>query len=846
MIFAAALREALRYRGFSLLFVSNLVLGLSGFLALEAYKNALLQEVQSKRKEILSGDLAVSARRSLTKEEVNIIRSTVGNGATESLIYDFFAMVKTQKTTRLVLVKAIDDLFPLHGSLVLRNSGSVTQQSPKSSLADNGVWIYTELETQMELQVGDPLKLGNLELKVQDIVTHDPTQTFRSGSFAPRIFIHRSLLPQSGLIQFGSTFTESWIYDLADESSAPRIKEELERKLPDPGIKVDTDETAGEDSGRQLKYLTDFLGLVSLVGLFLSAVGSAYIYRYYLSTRIREIAILRALGLQRNLALAIYLILGTALALLAIPISLFLASLILPALTELLKTLTPFSLDPHIEVYTVLTGTILCIGVSLLVSLPFLLRVRELKPAILFRDGDQDLELKPVHYIAFLPAIFALWGLAAFVANSYRTATIFLLSLMAVIIFLALLGRLTLLLVGKSAKIQRWHTRYALLALSRKPLSSLSIFISLGLGTLLINILPQLQKSLEAEFAVGSQSSLPSLFLFDIQDDQLQEIRNILDAKGFNFVSASPLIRARVLKINGQPYERQLKTGAFITREEENEIRFRNRGVNLSYRDQFSKSERIVSGDPSWGPWDGKGTPALSVEERYASRVGLKIGDMIDFDVQGVEIKGVVRNLRSVSWGSFEPNFFILIQPGVIDEAPKIWIAAVERLSKDDKLTLQRDISAAFANVSIIDVDRVVEDVIELSEQMSWSMQFMSLLSVIVGLVILFSVNKVQIQRSRWEINLLKVQGASKNSISSYAITGGVIVAASAALVGSFLAIVVSWIFSIYFFEGRFSVNLLPPIATSILVCLLSIIVSWLAARAVIKEPAALLLREGE
>src|SRR5690606_2017992 len=116
----------------------------------------------------------------------------------------------------------------------------------------------------------------------------------------------------------------------------------------------------------------------------------------------------------------------------------------------------------------------------------------------------------------------------------------------------------------------------------------------------------------------------------------------------------------------------------------------------------------------------------LSVEVRFAERMGFHVGDILTFDVQGVEVEGEIINLRSVKWTSFQPNFFILVQGGVLNEAPKTFIAAIPFLAEDKRSALQNQIAISFPNVSVIDVVRTVDDVLKTAEKMSWSLELMA------------------------------------------------------------------------------------------------------------------------
>ena len=174
----------------------------------------------------------------------------------------------------------------------------------------------------------------------------------------------------------------------------------------------------------------------------------------------------------------------------------------------------------------------------------------------------------------------------------------------------------------------------------------------------------------------------------------------------------SPLIRARLVSVNGEPFQREMDDSnrQMLTREEERERRFRSRGLNVSYRPDLFNSEKIVAGTPLSNDYDfDSGLPAeISIEERYASRLDLEMGDLLVFDVQGIPVEGKIVNLRQVKWNSFQPNFFILFQTGVLEDAPASFLGSVSGLDAASRISVQTRIIKEFPNVSVIDVTRIV------------------------------------------------------------------------------------------------------------------------------------------
>lgn len=846
MFFKWVVRELRRGWKFGAFFIFNLSLGLTGYISLEAFKVSLQESLRQNSKAILSADLAVSARRDLTESEKSQMNAVMGTDAIMSESYEFFAMMSSSQGSRLVLVRAVDPVYPLYGELILGSGQKIQGSTPQKEIFNSeSTWIYPELKAQMALRPGDEVQLGNLHLKVSDVVAKDETQTFRAASLAPRIFIDRMLLPKSGLIQFGSTYSVNYFFRLKDESKTLEKSEALLKALADPAIRVETAQSSGEDSGRQLGYLSDYLGLVAIIALFMSALGAAYLFRLFMTQRMREVAILRSLGLQATRAVSLYAVQITVLGFLSLIPTVIASSIVLPLLSRLLASLTPFELHPTMSLKAVGMAAVLAIIGSFVICLPFLLKIHELKPTRLFAEEKFSSNVEIRKPWIFIPGLLLFWILAVTQSNSLKIGSLFVGAFFAVLLVLVLSGLVLLMLLKSFRRAKTWIYKYSLLGLSRRRSSSLAIFIALGLGSLLINILPQLKVSLQNEFKPEAASKIPSLFMFDIQDEQMPGLKDFLAREHLASIGFSPMVRARILKVNGQEFERKIENGNFKTREAEAEARFRNRGVNLSYREKMSDSELIVDGKPFSGDYDASQKyPEVSVEYRYAERLGLKLGDILIFDIQGVQIEGQIVNLRKVKWTSFQPNFFILLQNGVLNEAPKTFITALPKISEEQKADLQLKLAKAFPNVSIVDVQRTVNEVLKIADQMSWSLELMALLALFTGYVVLYSIVSAQMRLRRWELNMLKVVGAGFGAVSKYLVTEFVVLSLGAGVMGAGLSVIVSYFISYYVFEGSFVFNWQWPLWTAFGVCLLSALIAYLASRQVVHESPLVILQE--
>lgn len=204
----------------------------------------------------------------------------------------------------------------------------------------------------------------------------------------------------------------------------------------------------------------------------------------------------------------------------------------------------------------------------------------------------------------------------------------------------------------------------------------------------------------------------------------------------------------------------------FQTREEESSESMKNRGVNLSYRSQLSWSESIVAGKFNGERCDvDKGPCEISLEKNYAKRLGVKLGDKLTFDVSGIEIEGVVTSFRTVKWTSFEPNFFILFQPGVLEEAPKTYLSSIKVKSYEEKQKVFTKMAENFPSVSLLEVSELVRKITTIFDLMSIAIKFISFLSFFVALVVLVAVSFNHLELRKKEMGLFYMLGLNIDKI---------------------------------------------------------------------------------
>ncbi len=845
-----AFREILNNRRFSLFFVFNLSLGLFGFLSLDAFKVSMQRSLAEHSRSILTADIGVESRRVLTAQEDQIIRQVLGSGAEETRLWTLYSMVASSSTSRLANLTAIQNNYPFYGQITLDPSGIVTGDSPKNLVKEKSAWIYPEMAMAMQVKAGDTLRIGSARFRVSDLVKEDAGNGWRSFDLAPRVYIGLDQLKDTGLIAGGSVIWYTRLFKLLPGQDSDALAHRLNTRLNDPGVEVESARQSSESVGRMQGFLNDYLGLASLVSLFLAGLGAAYLFRSFLSRRLKDIAILISLGVDPRKARNIYLlqlgILGGTAACLS---SLF-AWIVLPLTIRALSWFLAYPIHPVINLWSFALALLIGAGGSILICLPFLARLSGLSPGALFQENEQPALEGSLRGLPWAtPALLLYWGFGILEAHSWRVGSLFVGVFLSAGALLAGLGWIGIHLLTRFAGWRRLTLRLAWRNLSRNRFGSLSAFMAIGLGTLLINLIPQVQTSLGTEIAEPKVSQVPSLFLFNIQDDQVVPLERFVRAQGQALEKLTPLIRGRLIRVNGNAFKKDTGPAERRTREEERDSRFRNRGFNLTYRERLTESEKIVKGKDFSGSYQGDpaaGPPAeISVEREFAKRLGLHLKDVLEFDIQGVPVRGQIVNLRKVQWASFQPNFFVQFQPGVLEGAPKTYLASIKRLDRAEKARLQNGIVAHFPNVSMIDISTLVEKIVGIFKQMGLALRVMALLSLFAGFVVLFSIANHQASTRRQESNLMKVLGASPGLIQAIFDWEFATLAFFAAGFGTLVSVGMSYLFSLVLFDKVWIFTWLSPLLVTLAIPLMSLVTVHAATRRLLRQkPLALLQSE--
>ncbi len=763
-------------KSFNWFYVLCASLGIIGLLLVESFRVGIEEKVAKNAKNFIASDLSISTRRALDENEIKKIEGYLAEKKfsysrwteTYSLIMKVSPGKESKPLSKLANLNFVETSFPFYGSVVLEDQGRKGPGDWASIHEKPVLWMSRDLSWELGVKTGDLVKVGEANFTVGGIILQDQFSSFRGFNLAPKIFLSYNFLPLTDLIKFGSTATYSYAIKLPVDVKDKDIQKDLRALIVDKAVKIAGPAESSQQISRSLNLLTDYLSLITLMTYLLSLVGLYYFTQHFLSKKIKTFSIYKAMGIRTTFLFKVnfaHLVLLTSIAVL---ISTTIVVSALPFTERYFTQLVGEELIFRLNGVALLRILSLSLGGSMLALGPLFWGALQTPVATIFQDLPA--ELKRIKFYYFFPLLGYVIVLAIILANSIKVGSLFLGGLLLIILLAGICFKGITTFLDKSSGKMTFVNRHAARTLGRYFTSSFTIFICLLVGMTLTTFIFQLESSLREEFTQTYGDRRPDLFIFDLQDTQAEAFDKLTTEEGWNRTMFAPMIRARLIKINGEATQKREEPGvsdpSFQTREEENSERVRNRGVNLSYRSHLSWSETLVEGEFNGEKCDPeKGLCEISLERSYARRLGADIGDKLLFDVSGIEIEGVVTSFRTVKWTSFEPNFFILFQPGILEEAPKTYLSSIKVKTFEEKREVFSKMAEHFPSVSMLEVSELVRKITTIFDLMAIAIKFISFLSLFVAFVVLVAVSFNHLELRKREMSLFYMLGLKTQTI---------------------------------------------------------------------------------
>lgn len=780
-------------------FVACLAVGVAAVVSVASFSSGLESGIRKEARALLAADLAVSGRNPLPAAALEVIDAVPG--AERTRILEMLTMVAVPAepdgtdegggagASRLTELKAVDGAYPYYGELELE------PRRPLAALLDErSVVVGPELVERLGVGVGDELRIGGKGFEITAVVLREPDRVGGAFSLGPRIFLDGDGLERADLEQFGSRILYRWLVRLPamEDEALTELVRSIESELPDDGrFRVELWSEAQPQLREGLRRTESYLGLAALLSLLVGGIGVAQTVRAWLAGKLDAIAVLKCLGYRPREVMWLYLGQTAALGLLAsvVGIVLGVALQVVPA-TLLAEILPTDQLDP-VQPLAWLRGLGLGLGVALLFSVPPLSTARRVPPIRVFRRSAEPLPPSPaVRWATAGVLVAGVFVLAWTQSRSPLRGLAFTGGLLAAGLLLwgSALG-LSRLAARPRHRAPLW-LRHGLSALSRPGASTVGAVVALGLGVLVVLAMFLVERGLSSELDRDLPDDAPTAFFIDIQPHQWPAVREILATPTDGAeppVDSVPVLMARLESIDGRSTEAIYEERKARRDAGESDARDRDgdgdggddlwvlrREQRLTYLEELPEDNEIVAGEL----WSKPNVAEVSIEQDFADDLGVGVGSELVFDVQGVPVEVEVTSLRTVDWSTFGINFFLVVEPGVLDEAPQHRVAAA-RLSKERVREVQDALAGSFPNVTVIQIREVLERISAILRRLGLGVQVLGSLTVLAGLAILAGAVSAGAIRRGKEVALYKTLGMTRRQVVlafsvEYALVGAV------------------------------------------------------------------------
>lgn len=740
--------------------------------------------------QMLGGDLSLRADEAIPGE---FLRRAAADQLQTAQTLQFPSMVSSDTASQLVALKAVSAAYPLRGELRLADEPGGPVTAMQGAPEPGTVWVDAQLLALLGLKVGDAAEVGDATFTISRIIAYEPDRGMQFINVAPRLMMNLQDLPKTGLVGPGSRVT----YYLLVAGQPDRVaayRSWLDDNMV-RGQRLSTLETNRPEVQRALTRAQQFLMLVALLTVMIAAVAVALAARRF-SLRHRDgIAAMRCMGAARaqisRMLWVEFIVLGAlasaAGSAIGYAVHQGLAAIVSPWLGTQLPAASWMPLWQG-----VVTGMLLLLGFAM----PPLASLARVPPIRVLRRDAATTASRP--WPAYLLGAGAFFLLILWISQDLRLSLVIVLGFLAALLVFAVLAFVMVWGLGLLRRHALGHPalRFALAGMARRRSLTVTQLCALAIGLMVLLLLGITRSDLLQGWQSTLPPDAPNTFLINIQPDQRAMLTQRLDGMIGGQVSMSPMVRGRLLTING----RQVSAQDYA---DERAQRMVDREFNLSYTDTLPTSNNMVA-----GRWLDPAKPEVSIESGLADTLGLKVGDTLGFDVAGRVVQVAISGLRKVDWDSFQANFFALLSPSALQDAPATYITSfhVPAQARDSL----RDLLREFPNLTVFDIGSILAQVQHVLDRVVQAVQLLFLFTVMAGVLVLGTALYATRDERMHEVAVLRALGATGRQLTQALRIELLLLGAMAGLLAAFAAVAVAWVLAHVVFDFPMALSWWP------------------------------------
>jgi len=788
------------------LLILALMVAVTGVSSINFFSERIQIAMVEESSSFIGADLQLTGSREADEQWIS---EAEDRGITSAKSLLFASVIASDNAFQLASIRSVDTVFPLKGSLRLTDADS-GNESINYKPERGEVWVDSRLFGKLKIKIGDKVEVGVAEFVVSGVIQSEPGRGGSLLNFMPRLVMNMKDVEITKVLQPGSRI--SWQYQfISDTETIGSYAKWLAEKIDGTWSLVGGSEGV-PNLERTLNRAQGFLGLASLASLLLAGIAIAMVANRYAEHHFDHGALLRCFGASRSLVLKIY---GSNLLLLGLLTSIagsICGYLVHLGLVELMQPLLPENLpQPGSQSFFIAIAT----GMAALTgfALPALMRLGAVSPLRVLRR-----DLSPVSLNAYLTyglTLFTIGLIMWWQTSDIQMVLIVLAGGAVASFFLSLIARGFLQLGLFFQSYMSGSVRFGFSQLARHSKASTIQILAFGLALLVMMLILLLRNDLLDTWRAKLGSDTPNHFIVNVEPSDVQRMENFFVERDITTSGLFPMIRSRV----------KLPETAI------GEI---NREVNITWSKQLPEHNKLEQGE--WNPESTQsGLPAMSLEQKFAERRGLNIGDILGFDTGGRTYQGEVTSFRSVKWDSFKPNFFIIFTTDAIKDLPADWMTSF--YIEPEKKQLMAGLVEEFPAVTLIELDAIMKQIQRIIEQVTIAVEYILLFVIIAGLMVLLATIQSTMDERIFESTVLRTLGASRRYLRTSLMTEFSLLGLLAGLMAAAGTEVVSFGLYHYLFNLPYELHgwlwLAGPVSGIIIIS----VAGNLAARTVVSRP---------
>ena len=785
--------------------IACLALGVATIAAVGSVGAALDAAIARDARSFLGGDLEASIGYRAANADELALFNRLGK---VSEVIEIASRATAAAKSALIGLRAVDGAYPLVGSIGITPSSGGAEPLP-ALLAQQGD-IYGAVAEQLlfdrlGVKPGDVIRIGNASFRLTGTLDSLPDQAARGFALGATVLVNAPSLAAAGILGPGVIARYRYKIDLGGHDYAAAAAE-IGKAFPDAGWQVRSPRQATASLTRYLDIFDRFLVLVGLSSLLVGGIGVSNAASAYVNDRERSIATLRSLGATGRRVMVHFLLQVMLLGVVGMLTGLVLGTISTLVVLPLLGSYLSIELPAAIYPLPLVTGAAFGLVIAFVFAYLPLLRAARLSPALLFRAagglGARPLPLR--HLLSpriggpLLLGVLLLIGLALATTRDPLLVLWYGLGVLVAYVALRLVARLLQTALRRLPPGRSLVARLALRNIQRPGTPTPTIVLSLGLGLTLMLSIALVDSSVRGQLGGELTLSAPSFVLMNVDKPTAAALNNFAKTdKAVTALDFVPYLRGIVTKLKG------IAVADLKGLDDNDRLRLGGDQA-LSWRADQPPGDEVLAG--KWWPTNYAGAPLVSLDEDFATPLGLKVGDTMEIAISGRPLSVTIANIRRVDWQNASLSFAILFSPGLIEAAPSTDFGAL-KTAPADEAQVESALVQQFPSLAFIPVGEALAQISNVIGALANAVAIVGGVALLSGVFVLAGALAAGRRQREADAVVVKVLGATRRQLALAFVLEYGLLGLLAAIVAAGLGAAAGWAIMAHVLQLRFVVD---------------------------------------